>query len=355
MHRAIVAWTEPRLGVPDALRHLERAGCQVRLGCAERGAAMSEAELIELICDADGLMTGGRDRITARVLEAGDRLVVVSKAGSGTDRIDVARATELGVLVVNTPVGEHSDAVAEVAVALLLTLAKQMRQADAAVRSLNWALHDLVLLRDKTVGLIGYGRIGRRVGRILTAFGMRVLVHDPVFENDDSALAVTLPELAHESDVISLHAALTDQTRHIVDRDFLARVKPSVLIVNTARGGLIDEAALVEALREGRVRGAGLNVLSQEPPPADLPILDPGLRDRVLLSPHGAGSGHPEVFRAITMALVRTHTTVLTGQPPSEGIVNPDVLPKWRGHHHAPLESVSADSSIGEIYSAPME
>lgn len=230
--------------------------------------------------------------LSRRFIEAAPRLKVIGVLRGGTENVDVPFATERGICVLNTP-GRNARAVAECTMGLILAEVRNLARAHAALVAGEWrrdfpnsaAIPELC---GKTVGLVGYGAVGRLVAGYLTAFGSRILAYDPYCQDDSGpAELVDLPELLRLSDVVSLHARLTEQTRHLIGREQLAMMKPSAVLVNTARSGLIDETALVEALAAGRIMGAALDVFDVEPLPPDHPFLR---LDRVTLVPHLAGS-----------------------------------------------------------------
>ena len=243
------------------------------------------------LADADGLVVRGATKVDAKLIAAAPRLRVIARAGTGIDNVDLDAASSRGILVLNAP-GANSVSVAEHACALMLALARSVSRADAAMKQGRWEKKSLVgaELRGKTLGIVGLGRVGREmVGRAL-AFGMRVLAHDPFISEhvaaDLAAQLVSLDELCAESDFVTLHAPSTSATRGMFDAGRFARCKPGLRIINTARGDLIDERALAEAIRSGRVAGAGLDVFEAEPPVdgrlASLP--------EVIATPHIAAS-----------------------------------------------------------------
>ncbi|WP_454688700.1 hydroxyacid dehydrogenase [Achromobacter aloeverae] len=253
------------------------------------GARFTEEQLAGLVARHDPVALIVRyGRITPKVIGAGKSLRVISKHGSGTDNIDCGAAAERGIAI-KAATGANAAAVAEHAIALLLACAKSIVAMNVRMHAGHWdkATHKSIELRGKTLGLIGLGAIGRNTAAIAHAMGMRVLGHDPYARDlPDSIATVPLDRIWAESDAISLHAPLTDETRGIVNAGTLARCRDGVIIVNTARGGLVDEAALVAAARSGKVAGAGLDSFSQEPPPADHPYF--GIPNLVL-SPHVGG------------------------------------------------------------------
>jgi phosphoglycerate dehydrogenase-like enzyme len=341
MSTATVVWTEPMAHRPDLTELLEAAGCTIRPGLdwADRSRPFPEDDFVDAARGAHGIMLGGRDRVSRRVLEAGTELIIVSKRGIGVDKIDLEAATELGIMVTNTPVEGHREAVAEYAVSLLFGIAKQLHVGNAVLRAGRFDRPELHLLTGKTLGIIGYGHVGRNVGRMMSAFGMDILSYDPYGTPDETS--VELDELLQRSDAVTLHAALSAENHHLLDPDALTRIKPGALVVNTARGGLIDEQALAGAIRDGRVGGAALNVFEHEPPDPAGPMFAEDLADRTILTPHGAGQGVPEIREAMPLAMATYHLAALRGEVPTSTVVsplvNPAVLDRWRGHTHAPL------------------
>lgn len=245
----------------------------------------------QYLADADGLLVRSAAKVTRETLEKAHRLRVVGRAGVGVDNIDLEAATERGILVMNTP-GGNSVAVAEHTFALMLALARHIPAADASMKAGRWEKKKFLgtELRGKTLGVIGLGSIGREVVRRARAFEMRVIATDPYvspqWARDLNVELVELNRLLAESDYISLHVALTPETRNMISREQFARMKDGVRIINCARGGIIDEEALCEALRSGKVAGAGLDVFAKEPP-ENSPLLQ---FENVVLTPHIGGS-----------------------------------------------------------------
>jgi D-3-phosphoglycerate dehydrogenase / 2-oxoglutarate reductase len=227
-------------------------------------------------------------KVSADAIHAAPSLRVISKHGSGTDTIDKVAAQARHVEV-RAAVGANAAAVAEQAMALLLACAKSVPALNARMHSGHWdkATHKSVELAGRTIGLIGLGAIGQRFARMAKALDMRVIGFDPYASQVPADIeVVNLDTLWRESDAISLNCPLTDDNRGLLNRDTLARCKPGVLIVNTARGGLVDEAALLDAVRSGHVASAGLDSFAMEPMVADHPFRD---EDRIILSPHIGG------------------------------------------------------------------
>jgi phosphoglycerate dehydrogenase-like enzyme len=274
--------------------HLERlAGLDVRFPDVER--PLDEDEMVELVRGCSGLIVGV-DPVTALVLEAGP-LAVVVKYGSGTDNIDLDAAAARGVRVRSTP-GANARSVAELAIGLLLTLARHISVHDRSVRAGSWRRMTGVELAGKRLGVIGYGAIGREVTRIAHGLDMQVVAHDPFVDEAEVPL-VGLDELYATSDVVSLHLPLTRETRGFVGELELEAMKPSAFLINAARGGLVDERALAEALRSGALAGAALDGFEAEPL-AQSPLRE---LDNVVLSPHAGASTHEAVLRAATRAV----------------------------------------------------
>ncbi|MGH9480693.1 MAG: hydroxyacid dehydrogenase [Terriglobales bacterium] len=224
-------------------------------------------ELVRELADADALVVRSAVKVTADVIAAAPRLRVIGRAGVGVDNVDVAAAAARKIVVMNTP-GGSSVAVAELVLAMMLALARQLPRADATTRAGQWEKKSLegAELAGKTLGLIGCGRIAAEVAKRARAFDMRVIGYDPVVS--PGIETVPLEQLLAESDYLSLHAALTPQTHNLLNDAAFAKMKPGVRIVNCARGEMVDEAALARALQSGRVSGAALDVFRKEPPGA---------------------------------------------------------------------------------------
>lgn len=265
---------------------------------------MPPAELAERIAGYDALIVRSATRVTAELIDRADRLRVIGRAGAGVDNVDVAAATRRGIVVANAP-GSNMVAAAEHAIGLLLGLARNIPQADAALHAGRWERKRFggVELCDKTLGIVGFGRIGQLVAARARALEMRVLVHDP-FVSDErcrelQVTPVPLERLWEQSEFITLHAPLTDDTRHLVDAAAIERMRPGVRIVNAARGGLIDLDALVAGLRSGRIGGAGLDVFPQEPY-TEGAIFD---CENVVVTPHlGASTAEAQVRAGVIVA-----------------------------------------------------
>jgi D-3-phosphoglycerate dehydrogenase / 2-oxoglutarate reductase len=282
-------------------------------------------ELVPLVKDVDGFIAG-LDQIDASVIEAAQRLKVIARYGVGVDRVDLDAATRRGIVVTNTP-GANSVAVAELTIALMLALGRHLCAANQATRCGEWPRHSGVGLRGKTVGLVGFGAIGREVASLLKAFGCRVLVSDPFLKGQASQGCgeefVSLDELLGTSDFVSLHASLNPTTAGMVDAVFLGKMKHGAFLINTARGELIDEDALHQALEKGGLRGAALDCFTKEPPAADHPLLR---LPQVIVTPH-TGSHTDEATNTMGWMSLRACLAVLRGERPPN-IVNPEVYDK---------------------------
>src|SRR5918995_5618517 len=230
------------------------------------------AELARDLASADALIVRSATTVDASVLSEAPRLRVIARAGTGIDNVDVPAATARGIVVMNSP-GANSVSVAEHALALMLALARAVPAADAAMKKGIWDKKRLTgaELRGKTLGVIGLGRIGQEVAARARAFGMDLIAHDPfISEQIATTLGLELvsaDDVCARADYLTLHVPSTAETRHFIDARRLALCKPGVRIINTARGELIDEAALADAIERGHVGGAGLDVFAQEPPP----------------------------------------------------------------------------------------
>jgi D-3-phosphoglycerate dehydrogenase / 2-oxoglutarate reductase len=273
---------------------LDESPLEVRFPDKDR--PLDEAELIQLVEGCSGLIVGV-DPVTERVLEAGPLRVVV-KYGSGTDNIDLRSAERLGAKVSSTP-GANARSVAELTIALLFALARHLVAHDRAVRAGSWSRRGASELAGKRLGVVGYGAVGREVAALATSLGMQVVAHDPFVKSGDIEL-VGLDDLLASCDAVSLHVPLDDSTRGMIGVEALERMRSGALLVNTARGGLVDENALADALSSGRLGGAGLDVFADEPPSGS-----PLLRlENAVLSPH-AGAATTEAAQRTSLQAVR--------------------------------------------------
>ncbi|NJE04021.1 hydroxyacid dehydrogenase [Thermococcus sp. MV11] len=259
-----------------------------------------EERLVELVKDVDAIIVRSKPKVTRKVIESAPKLKVIGRAGVGLDNIDLEAAKERGIKVVNSP-GASSRSVAELAIALMFSVARKVAFADRKMREGVWAKKQCmgIELEGKTIGVIGFGRIGYEVAKIAHALGMKVLLYDP-YPNEERAKEVggkfaQLEELLRESDVVTLHVPLVEQTYHLINEERLKLMKPTAILINAARGAVVDTSALVKALQEGWIAGAGLDVFEEEPLPKDHPLTK---LDNVVLTPHIGASTEEAQMRA---------------------------------------------------------
>jgi phosphoglycerate dehydrogenase-like enzyme len=284
-------------------------------------------DVIGIVGDAVAVIAS-TDPFTAEVFAACPSLRLIARVGVGYDAIDVAAASAAGVAVSTTP-GANSSSVADHALGLMLAVIRRIAEQDAAIREGRWPrdTEDLASeLTGRTVGLVGYGAIGRMVGRRLAGFDVELLAFDPAYDGGDLAASTSLEELLTRATVVSLHAPLLAATHHVIGAPQLARMRPDAILINTARGGLVDEDALLAALARGTIAGAGLDVFAEEPPPADR-FHD--LRN-VVLTPHLAGLSDRS-RHAMTRLAAESVVDLLAGRRP-RGTINPI---DWRDWHQA--------------------
>jgi D-3-phosphoglycerate dehydrogenase len=304
MHRILVADPLQAAG----LEILRESGAEVRVLSDEE-----RPRLLELLPGHDALIVRSMTKVTREVLEAGRGLKVVGRAGIGVDNIDVAAATEHGVLVVNAPTANLLSAT-EHTLALLLAVARNVPAADASMKAGEWDRKRFVgtELQGKTLGVVGFGRIGQKVAERARAFGMEVLAHDPYL---DPAAArrldvelVELDRLLTQADVVTLHTPMTEATRGLLSAERIRTMREGALLINCARGGLVDEAALLAALESGRLAGAGLDVFAEEPP-RDLALVG---HPKVVATPH-IGAQTREAQKRIAVETSRMLLAALDG------------------------------------------
>jgi glyoxylate reductase len=301
---------------PSAVELLREAG-EVRID--ERETAIPRTELLELVAGAEAIVCLLGDRVDEELLDAaGPQLRCVANVAVGYDNVDVAAAERRGVVVTNTP-GVLDDATADLTIALILAATRRIAEGDRLVRSgrdWNWGMHFMLgsSLQGRLLGVVGLGGIGRRVARRARAFGMRIAYHSrhpapAEVEAELGAERMPLERLLAEADVLSLHCPLTPETHHLIGAAELEAMKPSAVLVNAARGPVVDEAALAEALAERRIAAAGLDVYEREP------RVEPRLLDlnNVVLSPH-LGSATVETRTAMAELAARNAISVLSGQ-----------------------------------------
>jgi phosphoglycerate dehydrogenase-like enzyme len=279
--------------------------------------------------------------VSRRIMEGAQRLRIVAKYTVGVDDVDMEAASELGIMVCHAPTESNCFAVAETTVTLMLAILKKVRERDADVRAGKWREphHATTYIGSRlsddypgiTLGLVGLGRIGTRVAQLMAPWHIRILAYDPYIDPARFLLAgarkVDYDTLLRESDVVSFHVVLTKETRHMLAERELGLMKPGAVVINTARGKVLDEAALARALAAGRLYAAAIDAFEEEPLPGDSPLR--GLGDKVLLSPHSAGfNGGGELRPGVAWA-TRSVLSALSGQVP-DNVYNKDVIPRWK-------------------------
>jgi D-3-phosphoglycerate dehydrogenase len=308
---------------PSAVDVLKQAGDGITFAA---NGQISRADLLATVGDADALVIRSAHKIDSEVLSAASKLRVIARAGVGVDNVDIPEATRRGVVVMNTPDG-NTISTAEHTFGLILALARHIPQAHATLNAGKWDRKAFmgIELRGKTLGIVGLGRIGRAVAKRALAFEMTVIAVDPHLPADvASDLGVELvsaDELYARSEIITLHALLTDETREMINKDSIARMKPGVRIIDAARGALINEADLADAIRSGHVAGAALDVFAQEPPQPENPLIGlPG----VVHTPHLAASTEDAQIVVAVDAAKLVVDALLNSQ--YNNVVNPAVL-----------------------------
>lgn len=296
----MTAW---KVLLTDGLESIGREILQKSAQVEDR-TGINADELLKVVGEYDALIVRGRTKVTLPVFEAGSKLKVVGRAGVGVDNIDLNAARKCGVTVVNSPIAT-TMAVAELTLGMMLALAREISRADATMKSGKWLKKEFegFELSGKTLGVIGYGRIGATVGKRAAAFDMRVLGYDPMLSAEEirarGGEPAKLDELYARSDVITLHVPLTDETRNMLGAGAFSKMKKSVRIVCAARGGVIDEDALLAALESGQVGAAALDVFATEPPGATPLVTHP----HVVVTPHiGAQTVEAQVRAAEDIA-----------------------------------------------------
>jgi D-3-phosphoglycerate dehydrogenase len=323
-------------GPPEELEPLRAAGHELVVGRpldSPGRRAYSEAELVEECRVADVVLASHLERITPSVMEHAEHLGLVIVPFIGVDKIDVPAATRLGVLVANSPTPENFVAVAEATIGLLLMLLKRVKRGESRVRRGEWARREDRgdFLFGKTIGIVGLGRIGTHVARRLAGWDVRLIASDPYVPPERAAAVgvtlVDLPTLLAEADVVTLHATLTEETRVLVGEKALRAMKPTAILINTARGELVDETAVARAVDERWIAAAAIDAFAQEPLPDPHPYrtVDP---ERLILTPHNVA--HSEAGRHANLRLALEQILAVgRGEPPAH-VINPEALPIWR-------------------------
>jgi D-3-phosphoglycerate dehydrogenase len=283
------------------------------------GRPLTSSELVEMIPGCDGYIAGV-DVIDRQVIAAADRLKVIARYGVGVDNIDLSAAKERGVVVTHTP-GANSVSVAELAVGLILSLARPIHAASVSTKAGEWPRLRGLSLEEKVVGLIGLGSIGKEVARRLSGFGCVVMAYDPLpddaFAQANGVQLRPRAEVVREADFLSLHCPVAPETRGMVDAAFLSEMKAGAFLINTARGELVDETALYEALKAGRLKGAALDAFARQPPGADNPLL---ALPQVIATPH-MGAHTDGAATAMGWGALRDCLAVLQGEQPAHRVI----------------------------------
>ena len=322
---------------------LEDTGCEIVYGNASWHTPQgdNEDQMCQMAKGADAL-TGGSIKsspITGKIMESAPELRIIAKASIGVEDVDVDAATERGILVTHGATESNWSGVAEGTVAIMLALLKKIRERDEAVKQGKWrepSLQGIFVGKQQagyagvTIGIVGLGRIGRRFADLMAPWRVRILAYDPYVEESRFILCnaerVDLQTLLKESDIVSLHVVLTRETRQMIGAEEFSLMKRGAILINTARGQVVNTKALVEALQSGRLAAAGLDVLEDEPAPADSPLLKMG--HKVLLSPHMASSNLDNGLKQGIAWANRAVLAALNGEVP-DGVYNKAVIPKW--------------------------
>ena len=262
MSKVLITTSSFSLGNFAQAKSLHDAGISIEVN--PHGRRLSEDEVAELVATDVIAILAGLEPLTDRVLSNAKSLRVIARCGTGLDSVDLQAASRLGIDVFNTP-DAPTQAVAELTIAHMLNSLRHISTTDSNMRSGKWTPTMGSLLATKTVGLIGVGRIGSAVAKLAQAFGARVIGFDPVVSSHNSVELLSLDEVLNQSDIVSLHVPINDQTHHIVNASAISRMKPGSIVVNVSRGGLIDESALLDALKSQHLSGAALDCFEEEP------------------------------------------------------------------------------------------
>ncbi len=287
---------------------------------------LSEDELVSIIPDYDALLVRSGTEVTARVIDAGNKLKFIGRAGAGVDNIDMNAATRRGIIVANAPEG-NTLAATEHTMAMMLSLARNIPQANASLKKKEWKRSKFmgVELNEKTLGIVGLGRIGREVSKRAIALGMHCAGYDPFISKERAAQmgvdAMSLDELFRVADFITVHTPLIKETKHVINSRSIATMKDGVRIINCARGGIIDEKDLYDAIKSGKVAGAALDVFEEEPPLSS-PLLE---LDQVITTPH-LGASTVEAQQNVAVSIAKQCISVLKGGS-AKYIVNAPIVP----------------------------
>jgi phosphoglycerate dehydrogenase-like enzyme len=335
----------PREEPADTIKAIEGLGCEIVIGNRDWQLPRThyEDDVVAQARDCVALMgTSMRHTpISRRVMEASQRLRIVAKYTVGVDDVDTEAATDLGIMVCHAPTESNCFGVAETTVSMMLALLKKLAERDADVRAGKWRTQDNFAyylgartsdgFRGQTVGFVGFGRIATRVAQLLAPWRARLIAYDPYVPPahflTHGVQSVDYETLLRESDVVSFHVVLTKETRYMFGEDQLKLMKPHAVVINTARGKVVDEKAVAAAIEAGKLRGAAIDAFEEEPLPADSPLRKLG--NRVLLSPHSASYTEGGELRQGVAWATRSVLTALKGNIP-DNVYNKDVLPLWR-------------------------
>jgi D-3-phosphoglycerate dehydrogenase len=280
---------------------------------------LRSSELIPLLAGCDGYIAG-LDEIDRAAIHSADRLRVISRYGVGVDNIDLDAARDRGIIITNTP-GANAVSVAELTIAMLLALARSLISASGATRRGEWPRMSGLTMEEKTIGLLGLGAIGQQVARRLQCFDCRILASDPYSSTNFAARyniqLLPIDEMARQADFLSVHIPLTNANRELINADFLRTMKPGSFLINTARGELVNEDDLTEALKSGHLRGAALDVFNAEPPPVDHPLLH---MQQVIVTPH-CGAHTDGAIRQMGRMSIHDCLAVLRGEEPHYPVI----------------------------------
>jgi D-3-phosphoglycerate dehydrogenase / 2-oxoglutarate reductase len=318
----------PKVLVSDPI---DQAGLDIlsQVAQVDVNTGLSAEKLVEIIPDYDALMIRSGTQVTKEIIEAGNLLKIIGRAGVGVDNVDVPAATRKGIVVVNSPEG-NTIAAAEHAIAMMLSMSRHIPEANASVKGGKWERNRFlgVEVYKKTLGIVGLGKIGSHLAAAAKAMGMKLLAYDPFISTERAeqlgCRLVELELLMRESDYITLHIPKTPETLHLINAEVLSKMKPTARIINCARGGIIDEAALAEAIKSGKIAGAALDVYEHEPLEADSPLRSVG--QNIVLTPHlGASTAEAQVNVAIDVA--EQIRDVLLGLPARSAVNIPGIYP----------------------------
>ena len=330
---------------PETINALEGMGCEIVFGDRDWQLPRTSCEdaVVEAARDAVALIgTSIRHTpISRRIMQASQRLRIVAKYTVGVDDVDTEAATDLGVMVCHAPTESNCFGVAETTVTFMLSLLKKVAERDADVRAGKWRTADNFAyyvgsrasdgFSGQTIGLVGLGRIGTRVAQLLAPWRPRLIAYDPYVPPAHFLMHGVTPvdyeTLLRQSDVVSFHVVLTKETRYMLGEEQINLMKPNAIVLNTARGKVLDERALARAIETGRIRGAAIDAFEEEPLPMDSALRKLG--DRVLLSPHSASYTEGGELRQGVAWATRSVVTALKGGIP-DNVYNREVIPRWK-------------------------